>query len=91
MEIAVVLGTFQRENVMRKDAIESCLFLLQTTIKRLEQTNEWPEAKSELLDLLQALENELSDELGARKGNEKINRIISRAMYLIGILLGLVD
>ena len=74
--------------MMRKDAIHSCLLLLQTTIKRLEQTREWPEAHKELLELLQAIEKELSEEVESKSRNDRIRKLVESAKYLLWILLG---
>lgn len=76
---------------MRKDAIESCLEMLQITKKVLERNGDWPEVKEEISELLHNIEIELKNDLNAKESEEKIERYISRSLWILRILLGLME
>jgi iron-sulfur cluster repair protein YtfE (RIC family) len=74
---------------MKHESIESYLNLIRKTQKCLDLNGDWPEVHQEITELLQTIEKELNRELRTQKSSINIEKMISRAMWIIQILLGL--
>lgn len=74
---------------MKRKAIESYLKLIREAQSCLDRNGNWPEVHEEISELLQSIEEELNRDLETRDSPKDIEKMISRAMWIIQILLGI--
>lgn len=64
--------------------------MLKAIQNSLERNGGWIDQEIEIADLIKSIEKELSKGLKSQK-DEKLKKLLSKALWLIGTILGYID